>query len=76
MDYAATLAIFLVEKTGSCLNTWTGKMTAAEQRDLFGRYIGKGEIVIDGTDEIVANRVVVCFGLDWDYRNITSWKTL
>jgi hypothetical protein len=76
MDYAANLAIFLVEKTGSCLGTWTGKMTAAEQRTLFGRYIGKGEIVIDGLDETIANRVKVCFGLDWDYRNITRWKAL
>jgi hypothetical protein len=76
MDYAANLAIFLTEKTGSCLNTWAGKMKAAEQRALFGRYIGKGEVVIDGTNETIANRVKVCFGLDSDDRNVTSWKSL
>jgi hypothetical protein len=51
-------------------------MTAAEQRALFGRYIGKGEIVINGSDETIANRVKVCFGLDCDDRNVTRWKAL
>jgi len=76
MDYAANLAIFLTERTGSCLGVWEGRLTATEQRALFGRYIGRGTIVIDGPDEIVANRVVVCFGRDWDYRNVTAWKSL
>ena len=76
MDYASNLAIFLTDRTGSCLNIWSGKMTAAEQRALFGRYIGKGEIVINGSDETIANRVKVCFGLDCDDRNVTRWKAL
>lgn len=76
MDNAANLAIFLTEKTGSCLNTWAGKLTAAEQRGLFGRFLGKGQIVIDGARETVANRVKVCFGLDTDDRNVTAWRSL
>lgn len=32
MDYAANLAIFLMEETGSVLSTWTGKLPANEQR--------------------------------------------
>jgi hypothetical protein len=75
-DHAAALAIFLTEKTGSCLNTWEGRMTAAEQRALFGRNIGKGTIVIDGTAETIHNRVKVCFGLDSDDRNVTKWAVL
>jgi len=76
MDYAANLAIFLIEKTGTVFGTWAGKMTAAEQRALFGRFIGKGKIVIDGEREEIANRVKVAFGADWDDRNVTAWRTL
>lgn len=76
MDRAASLALFLLEKTGSVFGSYIGKMTAAEQRGLFGRYIGKGRIVIDGRDETVANMVTVCFGQDYDYRNVTKWSAL
>lgn len=76
MDYAANLAIFLTEKTGSCLKTWAGKLTATEQRALFGRFIGKGKIVVDGTAETICNRVKVCFGLDFDDRNVIAWRAL
>lgn len=76
MDRAASLALFLLEKTGTVLGNWAGKMTAAEQRALFGRFIGKGRIVIDGTAETIANRVKVCFGHDYDDRNVTRWAAL
>ena len=76
MDYAANLALFLLEKTGSIFATWTGKLSASEQRALFGRAIGKGIIVIDGARELISNRVKVCFGLDYDDRNVTAWSVL
>lgn len=72
----ANLAFFLLEKCGSVLATWKGRMTAAEQRALFGQFIGKGRIIIDGEAETVCNRVKVCFGQDWDDRNEISWKAL
>ena len=75
-DYAAQLALFLVEKTGSTLNAWSGRLTASEQRELFGRFLGKGKIVIDGERETLCNRVKVCFGLDWDDRKQTNWRDL
>lgn len=75
-DRPAALALFLTEKTGSCLKTWQGKLTAAEQRALIGRYIGKGKIVIDGEREEVLNRVKVCFGHDYDDRNVVKWAAL
>ena len=71
-DFAANLAFHLQEKTGSVLGRWEGKMNAKEQRALFGRYIGNGTIVIDGTEETVSNRVSVAFGQDYDYRNVTA----
>jgi hypothetical protein len=76
MDYAANLCFFLQEKTGSIFGYWEGRMTAAEQRALFGRYLGKGVIEIDGTKELVLNRVSVCFGTDSDNRNVTPWRNL
>ena len=61
------------ERTGSVLGTWKGKLTAKEQRVLMGQVIGKGTIVINGKEETVSNLVSVCFGQDYDYRNITRW---
>lgn len=75
-DYAANLAIFLTEKTGTCMGEWYGRMTAQEQRALFGKYIGKGLIIINGAQETICNRVKVCFGLDYDDRNVTNWRAL
>lgn len=76
MDYAANLAFFLLEKTGTVFGRFAGKMTANEQRALFGRVIGKGRIVIDGAEETISNLVLVCFGQDYDYRNVTKWSAL
>jgi len=76
VDYAANLAFFLLERTGSIFGTWAGKLPAAEQRSMFGKRIGKGAIVIDGARETVCNRVKVCFGLDYDDRNIVKWQAL
>ena len=76
MDYAANLALFLQENTNSIFGRFVGKMTSAEQRALFGRYIGKGRIVIDGENETISNLVTVGFGQDYDYRNVTKWSQL
>lgn len=76
MDYAAKLALFLLDKKGTIFGTWVGKLTATEQRELFGKFLGKGKIVIDGEHETLANRVKVCFGHDWDDRNVTKWSSL
>ena len=76
MDYAANLGFFLLEKTGSIWGQWKGKMKAEDQRKLFGRFLGKGTIVIDGQTETICNRVKVCFGHDWDDRNVTKFAAL
>lgn len=75
-DPAACLAFFLLEKTGAVCGVWRGRLPAREQRRLMGRVIGRGIIVIDGAREIVLNRVKVCFGLDYDERNVTPWRLL
>jgi hypothetical protein len=76
VDYAANLALFLLEKTGSVFGQWRGKLKATEQRSLYGRNIGKGTIIINGEQETLCNRVKVCFGLDWDDRNQLNWRDL
>lgn len=76
IDYAAHLALFLLKKTGSVLGKWEGRLNATEQRKLLGEYLGGGVIVIDGENETVCRRVSVCFGLDYDYRDILNWRDL
>lgn len=75
-DYAASLAIFLTEKTGSCMGEWRGRMTAQEQRGLFGRFLGKGLIEIDGATETLTHSRKVCFGLDSEDTHNINWRTL
>jgi hypothetical protein len=76
IDYAAQLALFLLNETGSVCGKWHGRMNAVEQRALYGRFIGRGLIIIDGTAETIHQRVKVCFGTDWDDRNYVNWKDL
>lgn len=75
-DVAASLAFFLLDKTGSIFGEWTGRMTATEQRALFGRFLGKGRIIIDGETEKLIHRVKVCFGQDYDDTESLQWAQL
>ena len=76
IDYAANLAFFLLEKTGSVTGAWEGRMTAVEQRNLFGQFLGKGLIVICGKTEVVQHIIKVCFGQDWDVKASLKWNRL
>lgn len=75
-DYAANLARFLTERTGPCLGSWKGRMPAAQQRELFGRFLGKGKIIIDGNKERVAHMVKRDFGLDYEVTVDLAWREL
>ena len=75
-DRPALLALFLTERTGSCIKTWSGRMPAAQQRALFGVYLGKGRLWIDGAAETVEHHVSVCFGLDTECTARLSWRDL
>lgn len=72
----ANMAIFLTEQTGSCLGKWTGKMSAKDQKALFGAFIGKGEIVIDGETETLKHVRKVCFGMDYDVTFTSAWNDI
>jgi hypothetical protein len=76
-DRAAALAHFLLANgAGSVCGWWHGRLNAAEQRALFGRYIGRGVFTIDGERELVRMSVSVCFGHDHDVRFQSTWAAL
>lgn len=75
-DHAASLALYLTEHTGSCTGAWQGKMPAAQQRALFGRYLGKGTIEIDGATETLVHWITACFGRDYDVTFDRRWASL
>lgn len=76
MDYAANVASFLMNKTGSTLKVWSGHMSAAEQRELFGRFLGKGKLWIDGAEETIEHYRKVCFGTDAECTKRLAWREL
>lgn len=76
MDPAANLAIFLTERKGTPLAAWNGRLSAAEQRALFGRYLGKGTLWIDGSAETVEHTRQVCFGHDCEVTASIKWGAL
>ena len=61
-DVAANIAHFLLANGLSIFATWSGKLKAADQRLLFGFFLGKGTIVVNGLDETVENRYKACYG--------------
>lgn len=69
----ANMTNFLMEQKGSVLATWKGKMSAKQQRELFGCFIGKGEITINGEKEIVKHTVKVGFGGDYEVTFEQRW---
>ena len=70
-NIAANCAIFLISQGQSIFGTWGGRMPAKQQREIFGTFLGKGWIKIDGSKDTVSHTVKVCFGLDWDTQTMT-----
>jgi hypothetical protein len=75
-DAAGNMAVFLLEKTGSIFGKWSGRLSAADQRKLFGKFIGKGILVINGENETVNHEVSVCFGTMYDIVSTDHWREL
>lgn len=75
-DAVANIAVFLMERSGSVLATWTGRLTAAEQREMFGAFLGKGELTINGEEETIRHTVKVCFGLDYNVTFESRWHEI
>ena len=60
----ANIAIFLMSKTGLCCGTWSGNLTASQQNEMFGVFLGEGRIVLNGATEIVQHVVKTASGVD------------
>lgn len=74
--YVSNLVELLLDKTGSIFGNVRLNLTAKEQRAMFGQYLGKGTIIINGNDETVIHRKKVCFGADWEDTERLQWKDL
>ena len=75
-DTASRLAAYLTDATGSPLGRVKVRMPAADQRELFGRYFGKGAIYIDGATETVEHWVKVGFGHDAECTVSLRWAAM
>lgn len=75
-EAVANLASFLMEQKGSVLATWRGRLSAKQQRELFGMFLGKGNITIDGTKETIQHTVKTGFGADWEHTYEGTFNTL
>jgi hypothetical protein len=74
-DVAARLSLFLTGEVGSTFGTWKGRLSAAQQRALFGKVIGKGLLYVDGNQLTVTHVWTVCFGSDFDQK-VIEWGHL
>ena len=64
-----------MEAQDGCEYTWTGKMTAAQQREMFGQYLGKGTILIDYREGEIDHIVRTCFGTNGETtKRISFWN--
>jgi hypothetical protein len=63
-DLPARIGVFLISKGRSSWGHWEGRMSKFEQDQAFGLYLGKGLIVVDGSEETIVSVVKVCFGQD------------
>ena len=72
-DIVVNLAFFLLDNTGNVCGIYKGRMSAIEQRQLFGCFLGKGIIIINGNDETICCRIKIAFGSDYEDRYSMLW---
>lgn len=75
-EAAANIAFFLQEQTGSVLGSWKGTLTAKVQREMFGMFLGKGILVIDGAKETINHTVKRGFGGDYEVTYMATFNTM
>ena len=75
-DIPTALAFFLIDQGKRVYGKWTGNISASDQRILFGSFIGKGRIVIDGERETVHHLIRICFGQDSDIDYTCGWQNI
>jgi hypothetical protein len=75
-EHAASLAFYLTRATGTPCGRAKVRMPAAAQRQLFGRYLGRGLLIIDGSTETIEHVIKRCFGLDHEVTARIPWRAL
>lgn len=65
-ETASHIAFFLISQGKKSYEEWDGYMPAKKQREVFGVYLGRGRIFVDGLNETISMTVKVCFGLDFN----------
>lgn len=75
-EASANMALFLLEKTGSIYGTYRGTLPASVQRAMFGTFLGKGRLTIDGSTETLTHTVKRCFGQDYEQTFDRQWRAL
>ena len=75
-DAVANMSLFLVEKNDSVLSKWVGKMPAKDQRALFGLFLGKGDITIDGGLEMLIHTRSCAYGNDYEETFYRKWSDI
>lgn len=73
---ANNMTLFLLEHTDSVCGEWTGRLPAAQQRELFGRFLGKGKITIDGEREYLIHTKKIAYGMDYEQTFYRPWSQL
>ena len=73
---ATDLANYVTQATGTPLGRVKVRMPKADQRALFGRYFGKGLLIINGATETVEHVVKRCFGTDYEITATVQWRDL
>jgi len=75
-DIAANLAHFLTASGKSVIAFTSFHMAANDQRKLFGRFLGKGKIIIDGEREDLRHVRKVCWRTDFVITDGIRWNAL
>ena len=65
-DPVANIAFLLLETTGSIDGRLTCRMPAATQRALWGKFLGKGTLYIDGKRETITHSKKIAYGMDFE----------
>lgn len=70
-DIHTRLSFFLLDETGTTGGLWSGKMTAAQQKVLFGKNLGQKVLTINGFNNTLTLGWSVGFGQDYESRTYT-----
>jgi len=75
-DKIESMSALVIARCDSPWGRVTLKMNKAEQVAMFGQYMGRGTIIVDGEAEEVRHVVSCCFGQDYEVTKTVKWIDL